>query len=168
MMAVAVVLAGSCGGSSPTAPGSGAAPQPRVISLPAGPYTLAISLSQSGIPVCQNGVCTSTSLCSGSPVTTTSQFDVTVERSGDDATAGVPGNGTQLLLTLRVASTSVTGSIAGGATDAAGSQVLATGAVTGAAPGDPTIAVAGNIDGQVSVPGGGCSNNGHTWSLRAR
>jgi hypothetical protein len=167
VIAAALVFAGSCGGSSPTSPG-GATVQPRAVSLPAGPYTLAVGLSPTGLPVCQNGVCSSTSLCVGNPVATDSQFDVTLERSGDDATARVAGSGTQLLLTLRLASASVTGSIAGGAINAAGAQIAATGVVTGAAPGDPTIAVSGNIDGQVSVSGAGCTNNGHTWSLRAR
>jgi len=167
VIAAALVFAGSCGGSSPTSPG-GAAVQPRAVSLPAGPYMLTIGLSRTGIPVCQNGVCLSTSVCSGNPVATDSQFNVTLERSGDDATARLAGNGTQLLLALRLASTSVTGSIAGGAIDAAGVQIAATGVVTGAAPGDPTIAVSGNIDGQVSASGVGCTNNGHTWSLRAR
>ena len=166
-MAAALVFAGSCGGASPTSPAV-VTTEPRVIALPAGPYALAIAVSPTGIPVCQNGFCSSSSLCSGTVVTTPAQFNVTVERSGDEATVRVPGNGTQLLLSLRLASTSVTGSIAGGATDAAGIQIAATGAVTGAAPRDPTIAVSGNIDGQVSVAGGGCSNNGHIWSLRSR
>jgi hypothetical protein len=166
-LAAAAVFAGSCGGASPTSP-AGMTSQPRGVSLPAGPYTLTINLSRTGIPVCQNGFCSSTSLCVGNPAPTTSQIDVTLERSGDEATARVAGGGTLLLLALRLASTTVTGSIAGGATDAAGSRIDATGTVTGDAPGDPTIAVSGNIDGQVSVSGVGCSNNGHTWSLRAR
>jgi hypothetical protein len=167
VMAAALVFAGSCGGPTPTSPAA-VTTEPRVIALPAGPYALAITVSPTGIPVCQNGFCTSSTLCVGTVDTTPAQFSVTVERSGDEATVRVPGNGTQLLLSLRIASTSVTGSIAGGAADAAGLQIVASGAVTGAAPRDATIALSGNIDGQVSVSGGGCSNNGHTWSLRAR
>jgi hypothetical protein len=168
VVVAAAVLAGSCGGSPPTAPDTGAPAQPRAVVLPAGPYTLAIGLSIIGLPVCQNGVCTSSSVCTGNPVATTAQFNVSVERSGDEAAVRVPGAGTQLLLTLRLAPTSVTGSIAGAAADAAGSPLAASGTVTGGAPTDTTIAVLGNIDGQVTAGSGGCSNNGHSWALRAR
>ena len=166
-MVAALVFAGACGGASPTAP-AGVTTQTRAVSLPAGPYTLALGLSREGIPVCQNGVCTAISLCSGNPVPTTTQIDVTIERSGDDATARAAGSGAALLLALRLTPTTVTGSISGAAIDASGSQMTATGLVTGAAPADAAIAVSGNIDGQVSVASGGCTNNGHTWSLRAR
>ena len=168
LLAAAVLLAGSCGGSpaSPSSPGP--ASTPRAVTLESGPYTLAITLSTTGKPTCQNGICTSISLCIGSPSPATASFDVTLERSGDTATVRVPGDASPLVLQLSVAPASVTGTITGSARDAHGVMVEASGTVTGAAPTDPALALSGNVDGQMSVAGSSCSNNGHQWSLAAR
>src|SRR5450759_1534685 len=167
-LAAALVVVGSCGGGSPTSPGQ-VDTSPRPVVLDSGPYALALTLSTTGLPTCQNGFCTSVSLCIGNPsASTTALFNVDLARSGDEATVRVPGTGTLLVLTFRVASTAVSGTISGSAHDAAGSLVDVTGTVTGAAPSNTTIAVSGNIDGQMSVAGGSCSNNGHAWSLAPR
>jgi hypothetical protein len=167
LLAAALLLAGSCGGS-PTSPGSpGPVPTPREVTLDSGPYTLAIRFSTTGRSTCQNGICAATSVCSGHPSDTTASFDVAVERSGDTATVRVPGNAS-IVLNLAVAPASVTGTISGAATDAQGVRVETSGMVTGAAPSDPVYAVSGNVEGQMSVAGGSCSNNGHGWSLARR
>jgi hypothetical protein len=166
-LAAALLLAGSCGGS-PTSPSSpDPAPTPRAVTLEGGSYTLAITFSTSGRPTCQNGICTSTSLCIGNPSGTTASFNVAVERSGDTATVRVPGSAS-LVLNLAVAPASVTGTISGSAPDAQGVMLEASGTVTGAAPSNAAYAVSGNVDGQMSVAGGSCSNNGHAWSLAPR
>jgi hypothetical protein len=136
--------------------------------LGGGPYILAITLSTSGIPVCQNGVCRSVSLCINRPASTTASFNVDLERAEDTATVRIPGSAPSLVLNLHVAQTSVDGAIAGSARDANGILIDVSGTVTGAAPSNAAVAVAGNIDGQMSVPGGSCSNNGHVWSLTPR
>ena len=140
----------------------------RPVVLGSGPYTLAVTLSTTGLPVCQNGFCTSNSLCVDHPATMTTSFNADLERTGDAATVRVPGSGASLVLSLQVGQSSVGGTIAGSARDANGVLVEISGAVTGLAPNDKTIAVLGNIDGQFSVPSGSCSNNGHGWSLTPR
>jgi hypothetical protein len=165
LLAAALLIAGSCGGS-PTSPSqAGPVPTPRAVTLDRGPYTLAIMFSTTGLPNCQNGVCSSVSVCIGSPSTTTASFDVELERSGDTATVRVPGGASSLVLNLAVASASVTGTISGSARDAQGVMVGVSGTVTGAAPSNAAYAVSGNVDGQMSVASGSCSNNGHAWSL---
>jgi hypothetical protein len=169
VFAAALVVTGSCG--APTAPAmstSTTAPAVRQVVLAGGPYSLALTLSRTGLPVCQNGFCTSLSLCIGNPAITTASFNVDVERDGDAATVRVPGGATSMVLSLQVTSASVTGTIAGSAQDANGMLVDVSGAVSGAAPSNAAVAVAGNIDGQMSVAGDGCSNNGHGWSLTPR
>ena len=168
LLAVAVALAGSCGGS-PTAPLETMRLAPvRPVVLGSGPYVLAVTLSTTGIPVCQNGVCTSNSLCVNNPASASASFDVDLERTGDAATVRIPGSGSSLVLSLQVAQSSVGGTIAGSARGTNGVLVDVSGAVTGTAPDDKAIAVSGNINGEFSVAGGGCSNNGHSWSLTPR
>jgi hypothetical protein len=168
LLAAALLIAGSCGGSptSPSPPGS--VPTARAVTLESGPYTLAITFSRTGLPTCQNGLCTSISLCTGNPSITTASFNVVLERSGDTATVRVPGSASPLVLNLAVAPASVTGTISGSALDAQGVMVETSGTVTGAAPSNAAYAVSGNVDGQMSVAGGSCSNNGHAWSLAPR
>jgi hypothetical protein len=168
LLAAALLLMGSCGGSpaSPSSPGPLETPRP--VTLGSGLYTLAITFSTTGRATCQNGICTSTSLCIGNPSATTVSFDVALERSGDTATVRVPGSAPPLVLNLALAPTSVAGTISGTARDAQGVMVEASGTVTGAAPSSAAYAVSGNVDGQMSVAGGSCSNNGHAWSLAAR
>ena len=143
-------------------------PVQRPVVLDSGPYTLSLTFSPSGVPVCQNGFCTSIQLCINTPASRTTSFDVELDRSGDTATVRVPGSGSSLVLSLRIAAASVTGTIAGSARDANGFLIDVSGSVTGAAPWTDAIAASGNIDGQMSIAGGSCSNNGHIWSLAPR
>ena len=168
LLAAALVLAGSCGGS-PTAPAQGTTVPPvRPVVLGSGPYTLAVTLATTGLPVCQNGFCTSNSLCVNNPTSMSTSFNVDLERTGDTASVRVPDSGASLVLSLQIAQSSVTGTVAGSARDANGVQVDVSGAVTGSAPANAAIAVSGNIDGQFSVGDGGCSNNGHAWWVTPR
>jgi hypothetical protein len=143
-------------------------PPPPAVVLENGSYSLALSLSPTGLPVCENGICNSLSLCVGTPSTATRTFTVDVERDGDQAIVRTPGAGNTLVLTLRVATGSVTGAVSGAARDAGGQMVEASGSVTGGASNNTAIAAAGNIDGQMAVGDGSCSNNGHVWSLSRR
>jgi len=144
------------------------APAPRAVVLNSGAYTLAVTLSTTGIPVCQNGICFAVSQCVNNPSSTTGSFNVDVERTGDAATVRVPGSATPLVLSLVVAPAAVAGTITGSALDANGVLVAVAGTVSGAAPSNAAIAVSGNIDGEMAVAGGSCSNNGHAWSLTYR
>ena len=157
LLAAALLAAGSCGGS-PTAPAP--SPPARPVVLNSGPYTLAITLVTAGI--------TPPSICTNNAVETKASFNVDLERSGSAATVRVPGSASPLALSLVVAATSVTGTISGSALDAGGVSIGASGTVSGTAPSDAAMAVSGNIDGTVSIPGGFCVNNGHRWSLTPR
>ena len=164
LLAAGLLLGSSCGGSADLPTSAGPVPAPRVIVLDSGSYVLTVTLSTSGTATCQNGVCTSISLCAGNPSAMTAAVNVTVERVGDMATVRAEG-GASLLLTLNMAPTFVSGTISGSARDAQGVTVVTTGTLTGAAAADPASLLSGNMDGQVSMAGGSCSNNGHTWTL---
>jgi hypothetical protein len=165
---VALLLAGACGGSTPTSPAPVPVSLPRPIVLASGTYTLALSVSSAGLPVCENGVCVSLSFCSGTPSSATMTWSADVERIDDRAIVRSLGAGNTLVLTLTVATESVTGTITGVARDAGGQMVAASGSVTGWAAGNAGTTVSGTIDGQMTVGGGWCSNNGHVWSLSPR
>ena len=167
LLAGAILAAASCGGSpvSPSVPAP--VPPPGTVTLESGPYTLAIVFSRTGRPTCQDGFCTSMSLCIGNPSPTKSAFNVAVERSGGRATVHVPGGVSSLVLSLEIAPALVTGMISGSARDTHGVVIEASGTVSGAAPSNAPV-VSGYIDGQLAVAGGSCSNNGHTWSLTPR
>jgi len=168
LLAAGLLMAGSCGGSPSSPSSAGPVPAPRAVTLDSGPYTLVITLSTTGRATCQNGNCFSTSLCIGNPSQTTASFNVAVERSGDTATVRAPGGASPLVPNLTVAPASVTGTISGSARDTQGVMVETAGTITGAAPSDLAYAVSGNVEGQISVAGGSCSNNGHAWSLAPR
>src|SRR4029079_850754 len=133
-------------------------PPPRAVVLNSGAYVLSISFSPSG---------TSISFCAGNvPTPVTASFNAQLDRSGAQVTVTVPGNQKPLVMNFRVVgSQAVEGTIDGSARDARAMDLNATGKITGAAPLDTSIAVSGNIDGLVAIPGGSCSNNGHAWSL---
>jgi hypothetical protein len=134
------------------------------VSLEPGSYSLTITPATSGVPTCDgNGICTSITFCIGTPSTGPARFDVQVDRIGDDAKITIGGQ--SLALLLHTAVVPATGTISGAARDARGLVVAAAGTLVGSGSSSPAIAASGTIDGQVSVDGGGCSNNGHTWSL---
>jgi hypothetical protein len=167
LLAAGLLLAISCGGSADLPTSAGPVPEPRAIVLDPGPYVLTLTLSNGGTVTCQNGICISLSLCAGNPSPMTAAVNVTVERVGDVATVRAEG-GASLLLTLTLAPTSVSGTISGSARAGQGVTVGTTGTLTGRAAPGPTSALSGNMDGQVSMDGASCSNNGHTWTLASR
>jgi len=165
VLVIAALVVASCGGS-PAAPTVTTAPSVILpVTLGPGAYTLTITLSPTGIPVCSNGFCTSSSLCSGTPDTTPARFDVQVDRTGDDAKVTISGGTQSLAMLLHTAPVPATGTISGSARDTRGVVIDATGLLTGSGSSNPAIAASGTIDGQVNAGGGGCSNNGHTWTL---
>ena len=104
------------------------------------------------------------SQCSGNPDTTPARFDVHVERVADDAKVTVDG-GQSLAILLHTASVPASGDISGSGSDARGSTIRVAGTLSGTGSSSPGVAASGNIDGEVDTANGGCSNNGHTWSL---
>jgi hypothetical protein len=163
VMFVALALA-SCGGGTPSAP-SGIAPSgPLPVTLSPGAYTLTITLATTGMPTCTNGFCTSLSACSGNPDTTPARFDVQVERDGEQATI-TSGGAPSLRLILHTASVPATGAISGSARDLRGDTITVAGTLSGIGSSNPGVAASGSIDGQVDTANGGCTNNGHGWSL---
>ena len=168
LFAALVSLATSCGGSAPAAPTTvNPPPAAQDVRLVSGPYTLALTLSPSGIPVCQNSICVSVQLCIGTPSPTSALYPVMVVRDGDRATVSMTDPANSLTMGLQISGTTVQGTISGSARDAAGVAITVSGVVTGATTGT-TVGVSGNIDGTMSVAGGACSNNGHGWSLTPR
>jgi hypothetical protein len=135
------------------------------VTLSPGAYTLTITLSKTGMPTCPgNGFCTTISMCIGTPDTTPARFEVQVERMGDDAKVTMDG-GQSLAILLHTASVPATGDISGSGRDARGRTMQVTGTLSGTGSSDPGVAASDNIDGQIDTASGGCSNNGHTWSL---
>ncbi len=168
LLAALVSLATSCGSSTPVAPTTIPPPAtPQDVRLESGPYTLTLTFSTNGIPVCQNSICVSVQLCIGTPSATVAAYPVMVARDGDRATVSTIDAASSLNMPLQISGSTVVGTISGSARDTAGVAVTVSGVVTGAATGN-TTGVSGNIDGSMSVPGGSCSNNGHGWSLTPR
>ena len=131
-----------------------------------GLYTLTINVSMSGNPICNgSGICASVSLCVGTPDTAPARIEVAIDRSGDEATVRAADGSQSLAMRLNTASVPATGSISGTARDARGVAVDVKGTLTGQGSTNPAIAASGSIDGDVTIGGAGCSNNGHTWTL---
>jgi hypothetical protein len=164
VLVLAALALTSCGGGSPSAPSVIAPAVVLPVTLNSGAYTLAITLSRSGQPVCTGNFCTTISLCFGNPDTTPAQFDVHVDRMGDDAKITVDG-GQSLAILLHTASVPASGDISGSGRDARGNTMRVAGTLSGTGSSSPGVAASGNIDGQVDTANGGCSNNGHTWTL---
>lgn len=164
----------ACGGhSTPTAP----TPTPTVVlfNVVPGSYGLKIALSSSGgDPVCNAaGICTSISLCSGTPgPSSVSTFTTAVhlDRSGDAVTIRPEDSSATLRIDLRIAGSAAAGTVSGQFRDGAHQVSVAGGAGQPAALTGTVfdVGVAGRIDGQVETDGYGCSNNGHTWTLTPR
>src|SRR6185436_1126733 len=104
IVVAAVVFAGSCGGT-PTVPST--PPPAGGGGLPAGAYTL--TLNDTAVFACDNGICTSLFLCIGpSPAQPpTASIPVTLSRDGDRATLVPVASGDSLRATLQVGGSSV-------------------------------------------------------------
>ena len=158
-----------CGGghSTPAAP----TPITAVADLVPGTYALTLTMSQQGDPVCNGGFCTSVGLCIGmSPPVRTLATVVSLDRSGDAVTIRPQDPSATFRLDLRIAGTALAGTASGQFRDGALQiSVAGPGQSPGVATGTMLAgSVAGRIDGQVSIGGYSCSNNGHMWTLTQR
>jgi len=169
----------ACGGSTPTAPTAGgghSTPPARSTGLDivAGTYVFTVAMSERGEPTCNNGICVSVSLCAGAPGPTPASGVTTVvrvERSGDSIEIRPEDATASFRMQLRIAANTVSGTASGQFRDSNLQLSLVIGA--GQAPAVATgilltASVAGKLDGQVSIGGYSCSNNGHSWTLIPR
>jgi len=163
----------ACGGrSTATAPTS-----TTVLDIASGRYAMTVTMSTSGEPVCNNGVCLSVSVCGGAggpPSVSALTTVVRLERSGDAITIRPEDASASLRMDLRIAANMVSGTASGEFRDPvlqlslviqAGQSGQSAAVTTGTVL---TTSVAGKIDGQVGVGAYSCSNNGHTWTLVPR
>ena len=164
----------ACGGrSTPSAPTSTPGPTGVLFNVVPGPYSLGLTMSATGEPICNGGFCTFISLCSGTqspPLVNTFTTGVRLDRSGDAVTIRPEDSSATLRIDLRIDGSAAGGTVSGQFRDGAHQvAVLAAGgqpaAMTGAVL---ESALAGRIVGQVEADGYGCSNNGHTWTLTPR
>jgi hypothetical protein len=159
----------ACGGhSTPTSPTS------AVLDLVPGSYALTLTMSQHGDAQCPDGtsVCMTISLCGGvgGPSASTVATVVRLDRSGDAVTIRPEGPSATFRLDLHVAGSVLTGTASGEFREGALRVAVAPGGTSVAvATGTVlTASVAGKLDGNLSIGGYGCSNNGHTWTLAPR
>ena len=157
----------ACGGhSTPTSPTSG------VLDLVPGSYALKLTMSQYGECPDSSVICLTVSLCGGAggPSASTATTVVRLDRSGDAVTIRPEDPSATFRLDLHVAGSVLTGTASGefregalgvAVTHGGTSAAVATGTVL-------TASVAGKLDGDLSIGGYGCSNNGHTWTLAPR
>jgi hypothetical protein len=167
ILPLAVLACGS--NSTPTAP------TPTVLDVVPGSYALTITMSSSGEPVCNNGICASVSLCGGlsgaAPSVRALTAVVRLDRSEDAITIRPADGSASFRMELRIVSTVVSGIASGeirdptlqvslriGSGQPGQSAAVATGTVM-------TTSIVGKLDGQLGVGGYSCSNNGHTWTL---
>ena len=150
----------ACGG--PTAP------TPAILDLVPGAYLLTLTMSEHGDPVCAEGnpsVCVTFSFCGGAGAPPTPAKAATVvhlERSDDAVDIRPEDPSATFRLGLQVTGKTLAGTASGEFRAGALSvfvgpggnpSAVATGTVL-------TTSVTGKIDGQVSIGGYGCSNNG--------
>lgn len=163
LFVTALILVASCGGS-PARPSTTIPVSPG---LPAGSYTL--TLSAQTVETCQNGFCTSLTICigppSGSPY---GSFPVTVTRDGDRATVVPVAAGDSLRMTLALSGPSVTGSVAGTATATSGAAITASGTLAGVVIPLQSAMAEGLLDGDLTISGASCSGTSKKWSLSSR
>ena len=160
-----------CGGghSTPASP----TPTTAVVDLVPGTYALTLTMSQQGDPVCNGGFCTSVGLCiafGALPPVRTLATVVSLDRSGDAVTIRPQDPSATFRLDLSIDGTALTGTASGQFRDGA-LQISVAGAGQSAGVASGTLlagSVAGRIDGQVSIGGYSCSNNGHMWTLTQR
>jgi hypothetical protein len=139
-----------------------------------GTYALTVSMSSSGDPICNNGICFSAGLCInvGEPpsmraVTTA----VHLERSGDTISIRPEDPSASFRMELHVEANALSGTASGQFRDGNVQLSVVSGQGQSAAAVTGTVqaaSVAGKIDGQVGLGGYSCSSNGHTWNLVPR
>lgn len=163
----------ACGRADyPTAPPQ---PQPEPIAtsldLSSGEYMLGIELSTSGVGRCENGFCTSLTLCLAGSTRARADVRVMVDRQQDEiAVRALDPPGT-FRMAMRASGAGVSGDASGVATGTDGVRI-SVGTSSGAAAivGSAGIgtALAGSLDGALAIGSSNCSNNGHSWTLAKR
>lgn len=167
----ALVFSGSCGGA-PTAP----SPQPAgTADLAVGAY--ALTLGDTPVFTCENGVCRSVMLCIGpsSALPPSATILVTVQRDGARATIAPEAAGESLRITLDVRDNSLAGTMSGTATTTSGASATASGTVAASMTAWPDLprgphgtTAVGMLQGELSIGGTSCSTPNHNWSLSPR
>ena len=161
-----------CGGSkSPTAPAQPQSEQNSpTLNLASGEYLLGIELSTSGTVRCDNGICVSLTLCLAGSTQARTDVRVMVDRQQDEITVRAMDPQGTLRMALRAAGATVSGTASGSATGADGLRVSVSGGAGGPAAvvGSAAVAtaLAGSLDGALTIGTSNCSNNGHVWTLR--
>lgn len=170
-LVIPLTVLGCGGSSSPTSPAS---PTSTLLGVVSGAYALTITMSSSGEPVCDNGLCASLSLCSGAsgaPSVRTLTTVVRLDRSGDAISVRPEDATASFRMDLSMAADTVAGTASGQFRDTAQQLSLTitagqVGQAAAVATGTVlTSSVTGKIDGQVGIAGYSCSNNGHIWTL---
>ena len=174
-MIAALPWALACGGrsDSPTAPPE---PQPEQtrpsLNLTSGEYLLGIELATSGTVRCENGICISLTVCLGGSTRARTHVNVMVDRQQDEITVRALDPPGTFRMALRAAGAAVSGTASGSATGADGLRVSVSGGSNGSATVVGTAAVetalAGSLDGALTIGNSNCSNDGHVWTLAKR
>jgi hypothetical protein len=163
------LTATACGGrAAPTQPSM----TTPAVSLPAGPYLLKIDLSSTGDPVCTPGaVCTAVSVCIGTPSGPLSAtMPVRVERAGATAAVLPDDPVSSFGMALQIDAETAVGTARGTFLEG-GRSITLTGESGPIASATGVLAAGratGKFDGQLSMGGYSCANNGHTWNLTPR
>jgi hypothetical protein len=167
---IPLILLGCGGHTTPASP----TPPTVVVNLVPGSYLLTLTMSKQGDPICNGGFCTSVGLCialGAPPPVSTLATVVSLDRSGDAVTIRPQDPSATFRLDLSIAGTALAGTASGQFRDGALQISVAPGAGQSAGVATGTMlagSVAGRIDGQVSIGGYSCSNNGHMWTLTQR
>jgi hypothetical protein len=164
----------ACGGraDSPTAPPQLRPEQnPASLHLNSGEYLLGIELSTSGTARCENGICVSLSLCLGGSTLARTDVRVMIDRQQDDITVRALDPPATFRMALRATGAAVSGTASGSATGTDGLHVSiggSSGAAAVAGTAAVVTALAGTLDGALTIGASNCSNNAHVWTLAKR
>jgi hypothetical protein len=129
-------------------------------------------MSQHGLLTCSNGFCTTISLCGGvdgASSVRTLTTDVRLDTSGDAMAIRHEDTSSSFRMDLRREPNRLSGTAVGEFRYGALQVRIGSGESAATVTGTRQQAVvSGHIDGQVSIGGYSCSNNGHTWTLVPR
>jgi hypothetical protein len=161
---VVLLLAGACGGGTPTAPST--APPTAAVSFSPGSYQLMITMST---PSSGGGSCFSIGDGSGSGVTgVIAPTAVQVERSGDAVTVRPDDPSATFRMQLQLSGAALTGTASGQYRSSATNVTVGGASLGSAASAVGAVApssASGALYGTVSVEGMTCVNGAHTWTL---
>jgi len=157
-----LVLAASCGGGTSTPTTATAVPS---TDLTPGAYTL--TLSQGSVSVCQNGICTSITACTGNALTDVA-LPVTLSRDGDRVTVTPVAPGDSLRMVLQESASSLSGTVSGAASTGSGVTVAASGSLVGVISSIRGAGAEGQLQGDLVIAGASCVGTTKGWALSTR